>query len=84
MPHRNRYNRYCEFVSCSRIDIAKGKREELRFEERERMGFLNVTKDVVVEQHYRIQADFELQKKCYLVWLLSKKFIGVQELPGSD
>ena len=84
MPHWNRYNRYCEFVSCTRINIAKGQKEELRFGERERKGFLNVTKDVVVDQHYRIQAHFELQKKGWLVCLVSKKLIWVQELPGSD
>lgn len=68
----------------TRINIAMGKREELRFGERKGKGFLNVTKDVVVEQHYRIQAHFELQKKCWLVCLVSKKLIWVQELPGSD
>ena len=63
MPHRNRYNRYCEFVSSTRINIVKGKREELRFGERERKGFSNVTKDVVVEQHYRIQVHLNYKKR---------------------
>ena len=84
MLHRNRYNLHCEFVSCTRINIVKGKREELRFGEREGKGFSNVTKDVVVEQHYRIHAHFQLQKKGWLVCLVSKKLIWIQELPGSD